>query len=1045
MQTLRAAAALLAAADSIDALTPLARALGCDVEPSPVDRRTRESLGIDGHVVDARIAAGRGALRALLIVVRPEPTLRVLLPRIAGRLSARAPHILWIVIATQPATAAVGITAWSDDRRPPRVAALLANRASLVDSDAETIRALGGANTDRDVLTHRRWVEILGRESLTMRFYRALERGVESIAESSPGATREIRKELALLNTSRLLFLCFLEAKGWLNGDPSFLAHRFDQCMTAGGRFHDHILRPLFFGTLNTPIALRAPAAQRFGSIPFLNGGLFTRTILERRHAGLAFSDEAYGILIADLFGQYRFTAREETASWSEAAVDPEMLGRAFESLMAPPERRRTGAFFTPFSLVERVADAGLDDALSEGGLDALKRLTVLDPACGSGAFLVHILERIADRLHECGDARDVSAVRRGVLTRSIFGVDVNPTAIWLCELRLWLSVVIESGETNPSAVVPLPNLDRNVRTGNALSGRAFGQPDSQLRGLGALRHLRQRYANASGPRKESLARELDRAERVRAVASIDTELASTSAARRDVVSAQRGRDLFGERYRPSRDEKARAVELRKRAASLRTVRNRIAHGGALPFSFPVHFADVASRGGFDLIVGNPPWVRLHRMPAQQRAEFRRDYEVAGDAAWMPGAGSAGAGRGFAAQVDMAALFVERSVRLLAPGGALALLLPVKLWQSLAGGGVRRLLTRATDVHRVEDCSAAPSVFDAAVYPSVLVAQRKRDAARPGQASVRVSVDHSDQLPVIWHVSVDALPLDQSGGAPWVLLPPNARRAFDRVREAGRTLAQTPFGRPLLGVKCGCNDAFVVQLTDAAGAVAEVVTSDGRHVSVERAMLRPLLRGERLRRWRVPETQDHIIWTHGSDDAPCDSLPPHAMRWLARWRQRLEARTDARHRGRWWSLFRTESARSDQARVVWGDLGREPRASVLGVGDPTAPLNSCYVARCPCMADAHALATLLNGPLARAWLNAIAEPARGGYHRYLGWTMALLPIPADWDRAVRVLAPLGEQGRRGDAPTENELLEASLDAYGIARDAIAPLIAWQSR
>ena len=113
----------------------------------------------------------------------------------------------------------------------------------------------------------------------------------------------------------------------------------------------------------------------------------------------MSFSDEAYGGLIADLFGQYRFTAREETASWSEAAVDPEMLGRAFESLMASAERRRTGAFFTPFALVERVADAGLEEALANGSVDALERLTVLDPACGSGAFLVHALERIADAL----------------------------------------------------------------------------------------------------------------------------------------------------------------------------------------------------------------------------------------------------------------------------------------------------------------------------------------------------------------------------------------------------------------------------------------------------------------------------------------------------------------------------------------------------------------------------------------------------------------------------------------------------------------------
>ena len=971
MQTLRAAAALLSGAASIDALAPLARLVGCDA-PQPLDSRTREAIGVDRHVVEARVARGCGTTRALLLVVAADAALSDILPRIAAQLSMRTPHILWIVIAAQPQSHLVAVAAWSDDRRPPRIAALLADRESLVDSDAETIRALGAATTDNDIVSHRRWVEILGREALTVRFYRALERSVDSIAESSRAGTQDVRRELALLNTSRLLFLSFLEAKGWLDGDPSFLVRRFDQCMTSGGRFHDRVLRALFFGTLNTPVEKRARAAQGFGAIPFLNGGLFTRTFLERRHPAVTFSDEAYGGLIADLFGQYRFTAREETASWSEAAVDPEMLGRAFESLMASAERRRTGAFFTPFSLVQRVADAGLGEALADGSAETLKRMTVLDPACGSGAFLVYALERLADALLVHETVSDVSAVRRDVLARSIFGVDVNPTAVWLCELRLWLSVVIDSAESDPTSVAPLPNLDRNIRAGDALSGSAFGDTDTRLRGAGLFRRLRQRYTRASGPRKESLARELDRAERGHAVASIDAGLASTHAARRELLTARRGRDLFGDRYHPSRDERAASLELRRRTAALRVLRKRIVAGGALPFSFPVHFADVASRGGFQLILGNPPWVRLHHVPPLQRAGFRREFDVARNAAWVDGAGSAGAGHGFAAQVDVSALFVERSVRLLAPHGTLALVLPVKLWQSLAGGGVRRLLTREMDVRRVDDCSAAPSLFDAAVYPSVLVARRARVAESRGRAPISVSVLDSQHGSLAWQVSAGSLGLDQSAGAPWVLLPPDARRAFDRVREAGPPLAQSRFGRPLLGVKCGCNDAFVVRVIDDTGPIAEVLASNGRRASIEREMLRPLLRGECLRRWRADETTDRIIWTHGGDDLPCGALPPYAARWFAHWRRELQARTDAKHDRRWWGVFRTESARATHARVVWGDMGREPRASVLSAGDASVALNSCYVARCVDLADAHAFAALLNGPLARAWLNAIA-------------------------------------------------------------------------
>jgi len=92
--------------------------------------------------------------------------------------------------------------------------------------------------------------------------------------------------------------------------------------------------------------------------------------------------------------------------------------------------------------------------------------------------------------------------------------------------------------------------------------------------------------------------------------------------------------------------------------------------------------------------------------------------------------------------------------------------------------------------------------------------------------------------------------------------------------------------------------------------------------------------------------------------------------------------------------------------------------------------------------DAEAFAALLNSPLARAWLNAVAEPARGGYHRYLGWTMSLLPVPKDWARARDVLAPLAVRGRGSSPPSESDLFDASLEAFRLEREDIEPLVEW---
>ena len=121
MRTLRAAAELFVAVESIDTLVPIAVAVGCDGVPSPLDIDTRRALGLDDTVIDAKIAAGPGALRALLLAVSGDQALREMLPRIAARLSSRAPHVLWMIVLMQSATDAVSLAAWTGEHRPPRV------------------------------------------------------------------------------------------------------------------------------------------------------------------------------------------------------------------------------------------------------------------------------------------------------------------------------------------------------------------------------------------------------------------------------------------------------------------------------------------------------------------------------------------------------------------------------------------------------------------------------------------------------------------------------------------------------------------------------------------------------------------------------------------------------------------------------------------------------------------------------------------------------------------------------------------------------------
>ena len=1060
MPTLRAAAALLAAATDVTSLAPIAALVGCTSAPATLDRDARTALGLPDECVAARVARGPATLRALLLDVSGTRPMREVVSQLARRLTTRAPHLLWLAIVCRDATSEIAIAAWVPGRSAPHVSALLVDRTRIVDSDAETLCALASAMESIDVLTHGRWVSILGREAVTRRFYRALERLVATLAAEARGrAPLGVRRDIALLYASRLLFLSFLEAKEWMDGDRSFLARGYDACLDDRGGFQRRVLVPLFFGTLNTPIRSRAAAARAFGRIPFLNGGLFARSAIERAHRDVEFRDEDLGLFLTDLLGRYRFTAREESAEWSEAAVDPEMLGRAFESMMALHERRSTGAFFTPHELVSRVTDEALtaalgcpieeivsaagapNDTVSSARLDAaratLSRLRLVDPACGSGAFLVHALERVASLLRALGDQRPVADVRRSVLTRSVFGVDINPTAVWLCQLRLWLSIVIESGARDPANVAPLPNLDRHIRVGDALAGSDVARPIGS--GANPVARLRTRYARAVGVRKRTLARALDRAERAAAIAAEDGRIASITAARRDILVAARGRDLFGLRAAPPAGVRTVLEEMRTELRASRARRRSLVAGGALPFSFATHFADVANAGGFDVVIGNPPWVRVHRIPSASRATLRRDYVSFRSAAWRAGASAARVGLGFAAQVDLAALFVERSLGIVTPRGVVALLVPGKLWRSLAGGGVRGLLAGEHQLLALEDWSDAPAMFDAAVYPSLVVVRRGA-ALQACPAETRVTV-HAARVAAMWGLHPGELALDETVGAPWLLLPPVVRRAFDAVRAVGIPFAESRFGAPLLGLKCGCNGAFIVR-TDGGAVVS---SENGTTVDVEPGLLRPLIRGEHVTRWRLSPSGERVIWTHGSNGQPLDRLPPRAERWLRGWRRRLIARSDARGAARWWTLFRTESASSEMARVVWADFGRALTAAVLDSGDPAVPLNTCYAVRCAELDDALALAAVLNSPLAAAWLSTLAEPARGGYRRYLGWTLSLLPLPRDWERAREILVPLARCARGGSPMSDAELLHATVRAYGLRRGSVATLLDWSFR
>src|SRR3954467_4495434 len=274
---MRSAAALLTNASSIEGIVDILRTarLASDIATLGADVRT--DLGL-GEFAGTTLAASTGSIRVLVGELRGDQRIRETMQRTARTLSVRAPNVLWLVAMVQPGVAAA-IAGWlrDDAAGSPRIASFSWEPGRVVDSDAETLCALAALPDQEDVLLHARLIEVLGRDALTRRFYRALRAQMDSLTQSvSDRIDPADAHDVALLYISRLLFLCFLEAKGWLNGERAFVATRYDACMRKGGRFHERVLLPLFFGTLNTPASRRSRTARGFGAVPFLNGGLFS-------------------------------------------------------------------------------------------------------------------------------------------------------------------------------------------------------------------------------------------------------------------------------------------------------------------------------------------------------------------------------------------------------------------------------------------------------------------------------------------------------------------------------------------------------------------------------------------------------------------------------------------------------------------------------------------------------------------------------------------------------------------------------------------------
>lgn len=646
----------------------------------------------------------------------------------------------------------------------------------------------------------------------------------------------------------QIVFCYFLQKKGWLGakkgedvirGDKDFMRSLFTRADERKENFYNECLEPLFYDSLNA--APEEPGdfyREYFDSqIPFLNGGLFEplenydwkKSFL---HIPDALFSNKQGTGILDVFDLYNFTVYEDDPVDREVSVDPEMLGKVFENLLPENIRKGQGAYYTPREIVHYMCQESLINHLvtetGVGGKDirklitskehlftngeglvfspaeaekldnALANIKVCDPACGSGAFLVGMLHEIVMARRVLNPKKHEYHLKKEAIQNSIYGVDIDPGAVEIAKLRLWLSLVVDYELED---IEPLPNLDYKIMCGNSLleelivgdetiklfderllrggkkkSKTAFFD-DNDLKGekgssareeklqhLLNEKHKEMLRLNNEGKLIPEIKRMLDKE-----VAEIMRELAPKKKNKTPDYSVglftEKAEEYFAQlrelhrRYfsesdsnikkrirksieqiefefiRSSVQEKIDGIETRtknlnlnipgdrkkneelaKRKLECLAVPDMVKSSKAKPyFLWKLNFFEVfQEEGGFDLVIANPPYLRVQGLQETQPElvpAYKKFYQAA------------------QGSFDLYGLFIERGFNLLSDKGNFSYIVPHKFFQATFGKSLRGLLNQAQALYQIVRFGAE-QVFDSATtYTCLLFLSRQRQSS----------------------------------------------------------------------------------------------------------------------------------------------------------------------------------------------------------------------------------------------------------------------------------------------------------------------------
>lgn len=514
----------------------------------------------------------------------------------------------------------------------------------------------------------------------------------------------------------RIVFLYFLQSKGWLAGNLHYMHDLFyDASDEVKGNFLDKVLEPMFFGLLNTRSEDRssAPLVNGVGvkyipnadKIPYLNGGLFQQEKIDEVDS--CFPAGMFQSLF-DFFDSYNFTIDENDPNDAEVGVDPEMLGKIFENLLE--DNKDKGAFYTPKEIVRYMCQESLTAYLQTGIEDAevkehianfvktndveelggasselamsidqkLIDVKICDPAIGSGAFPMGLLRELyaCRKSIEIFEEDNAADIKRHIIQNNIYGVDIEKGAVDIARLRFWLALIIDEKEP-----MPLPNLDFKIMQGNSLLESYKGVD---------LDVTSKKLKTGKDTKK------------TRGVLSLGFEETDVQKTIQDLVKS----------YFSITDHTLRAQRRQQIDKYVKDYIKVCAEGNhevqdavdelEIPndqfFLWHTYFADVFEQGGFDIVIGNPPY----------GVSIKDDYRKAVVASW-----------GNVPDYEIYYYFIVLAAPLLKEKGIMSYIIPNTFLFNTFAKHFREMLVEKWNVLEILDCTKFP-IFESAVVRNAI-------------------------------------------------------------------------------------------------------------------------------------------------------------------------------------------------------------------------------------------------------------------------------------------------------------------------------------